>query len=855
MKKLILECGLAPGDIVMLTAALRDLHYWYPGQFITDVRTRCGDLWDNNPHIIPIPDNDKDAERIDCSYPLINRCNYTPYHCLHGFIEFLNEKLALNIKPTAFKGDIHLSKQERLWYSQVHEVTGEDTPFWIVAAGGKYDVTIKWWDSKRFQEVVNHFRQQVQFVQVGHKGHHHPKLDGVIDLRGRTNLRELIRLVYHSDGVLCPVTSLMHLAAAVPTKRKDVPQRPCVVVAGGREPAHWEAYPGHQFIHTNGAVPCSSNGGCWKDRTKRLRDGDHRDRAGNLCVTVTNGLPHCMDLISSEEVIRRIKFYYEGGVLKYLRPSQQIAAQKGIRATRNNTCESHPLSLHNAGMACENFITRIPQYPARFNGRGIVICGGGVKYFTNTWVCVNRLRKSGCQLPIEVWHLDEHELDEKMSALFAPLGVDCINAREVRRRYPARIPGGWELKAYAILHSKFREVLFLDADNVAVANPEYLFETAQYESTGAIFWPDYDHGKDKKALPIWRSCGLRQPNEAEFETGQIVVDKQRCWEALCLSLWFNENSNFYYQHLYGDKETFHIAFRKVKKTYSLVSTPIHTLDRTMCQHDFAGRRLFQHRNRDKWDLLLHNRKIEDFWFEDECLDHVKQLRQLWDGRASLALNGTFAVLRRASSQRNPTIQAVMVSFAERANQREATLKGLAETDWEAPAQLHVENGETDSSGLRHLRGMCLALQLGLQSKADYVLLFKDAIKFNRYLLHNLINWQPLRARMEGMASLYNPNVQEVACDVQSNTRVVPAIAAFGTEAFLVSRKSAEGLLRRWSRLERFQDFELRRAARCVGRTVLYHAPSLVQPIGNGRDSEPRPAVDFDPLWKARAECN
>ena len=37
----------------------------------------------------------------------------------------------------------------------------------------------------------------------------------VLDLRGKTDLRQLIRLVYHAQGVLCPVTLAMHLAAAV----------------------------------------------------------------------------------------------------------------------------------------------------------------------------------------------------------------------------------------------------------------------------------------------------------------------------------------------------------------------------------------------------------------------------------------------------------------------------------------------------------------------------------------------------------------------------------------------------------------------------------------------------------------
>ena len=142
----------------MLTAAVRDLHLCYPGQFLTDVRTSCPDLWLNNPHITPMKEEEPGVEALDCSYPLINRCNTTPHHCLHGFIEFLNHHLGLKITPTVFRGDIHLSEQEKAWYSQVHELTRREIPFWIIAAGGKYDVTIKWWDSRRYQEVVDHFR-------------------------------------------------------------------------------------------------------------------------------------------------------------------------------------------------------------------------------------------------------------------------------------------------------------------------------------------------------------------------------------------------------------------------------------------------------------------------------------------------------------------------------------------------------------------------------------------------------------------------------------------------------------------------------------------------------------------------
>jgi ADP-heptose:LPS heptosyltransferase len=317
MRSLILRNFQSPGDIVMLTAAVRDLHLAYPGQFLTDVRTPCAALWDNNPHITALREQDAGVEVIDCHYPLIHRSNYAPYHFLHGFIEFLNEHLGLAIKPTHFRGDIHLSAKEKSWMSQVEEILHRRVPFWIVVAGGKRDFTIKWWDHQRYQKVVDHFADRILFVQVGEAGHEHRALRNVIDLRGKTDLRQLIRLVYHAQGVLCPVTLLMHLAAAVEVAPRMPKNRPCVVIAGGREPPHWEAYPHHQFLHRAGALRCCDDGGCWKSRVRPLGDRDPKDRAENLCVNVVGALPQCMNLISAEDVIRAVEVYFQGGAIAY----------------------------------------------------------------------------------------------------------------------------------------------------------------------------------------------------------------------------------------------------------------------------------------------------------------------------------------------------------------------------------------------------------------------------------------------------------------------------------------------------------------------------------------------------------
>jgi ADP-heptose:LPS heptosyltransferase len=306
-EKIIFENWLSPGDIVVLTAAIRDLHATYPDRYITDVRTSCPALWENNPYITPIADDDPDARRVQTHYPLIHKSNEQPYHFIHGFHNYLSEQLEIDLRPLQFKGDIHLSQEEIECPSPLEEKLKNSNSYWIVVAGGKYDYTIKWWIKKRWQEVVNQLKDKILFVQVGEEGHCHPPLRNVADLRGKTDLRELIRLIYHSDGVLCPVTLAMHLSAAVPLKPEAKRLRPCVVINGGREPVHWEQYPGHQFLHTIGALDCCGMGGCWRSRTSPLGDGTPLDKAATLCLKVSDsGAPKCMEMITAEYVSRAV---------------------------------------------------------------------------------------------------------------------------------------------------------------------------------------------------------------------------------------------------------------------------------------------------------------------------------------------------------------------------------------------------------------------------------------------------------------------------------------------------------------------------------------------------------------------
>jgi hypothetical protein len=282
----------------------------------------------------------------------------------------------------------------------------------------------------------------------------------------------------------------------------------------------------------------------------------------------------------------------------------------------------------------EQFVRALPAFPEdRFQGRGIVICGGG-SYFPCVWICIRMLRSFGCTLPIELWYRGPREMTAEMKALVEPYGVVCQDSFAIAREFPVKRLDGWELKPYAILNSSFAEVLYIDADNTVVRNPEFLFDSDLYRQTGSLFWQDVpNHTLDQSYLKdaAWELLDLPFRDEPQFESGQLLIDKRRCWKPLQLTLHLNEHSDYYYTAFFGDKDTFHLSWRKLDQEYNLNPHPPAVLDNNivLVQFDPEGKRLFQHRCNAKWTLAEKNRRIRGFLFEEECVGFLEELRSRW----------------------------------------------------------------------------------------------------------------------------------------------------------------------------------------------------------------------------------
>ncbi|POM70410.1 Hypothetical protein PHPALM_13156 [Phytophthora palmivora] len=196
-------------------------------------------------------------------------------------------------------------------------------------------------------------------------------------------------------------------------------------------------------------------------------------------------------------------------------------------------------------------------------------------------------------------------------------------------------------KTYAVFYSAFEQVLLLDADNFAVQDPTYLFDTPQFRDNGAIFWPDF--WRPKKTIfniqPtsfVWEVFDLQPVDMFEQESGQVLINRSMHQKALNVLMYYAFNPSIFerLRLAWGDKDLFRFAWLKTGSSFHMIETPpgsagLKLPDQnifcgvTMVQHDPQGEIVFLHRNQEK--LSSENRAkvwthVQDFRMGEVHLD-------------------------------------------------------------------------------------------------------------------------------------------------------------------------------------------------------------------------------------------
>jgi hypothetical protein len=234
-----------------------------------------------------------------------------------------------------------------------------------------------------------------------------------------------------------------------------------------------------------------------------------------------------------------------------------------------------------------------------------------------------------CSLPVQVWHLGQRELSPAMQGLLRREEVEIVDAQPLLDRYPANIRNGWALKPFAVAHSRFAEVLSLDADALPLVSPEQVFEWPEYHEHGALFWPDLVEISPEN--PVWAAVGLPARREPALETGQFVLDKSRCWPELALTVALNSQSDQLYQMIYGEKDSFLLAFLLRGQPFNRISHLPLRFDSDLIQRDPAGEPFIHHRTFSKYLFTGPNRPVFGDTLTAAMEDAFRVLREGWTG--------------------------------------------------------------------------------------------------------------------------------------------------------------------------------------------------------------------------------
>lgn len=336
-EKICLSLDCAAGDITCVTSLPRDIHAAYPGRFEISVATNCKSLWHHNPHVTTVHDFLRPvigARRLVLKHQhwIHKSNNGERVHFVNAFHNVFTELTGLQLPCTQPKGDLYLEP----WQYKTPPISGR---YWLAMCGGKRDATVKIWSPAYWQELVNILRDRgIRIVQSGAAGRQdiHFHLENTLDLVGKANLRELMWKLYHADGVICPITCTMHMAAVF--------DKPCVVIAGGRESWWWEAYVNvqnvqqwgkfcapvrvpHRYLHTQGLLNCCKQRGCWKNKVTPAEMSKSKQAAvcrNPVQDSIGYPFPQCLQMITPIHVANAVTSYYSDGTLPPISQNYEI---------------------------------------------------------------------------------------------------------------------------------------------------------------------------------------------------------------------------------------------------------------------------------------------------------------------------------------------------------------------------------------------------------------------------------------------------------------------------------------------------------------------------------------------------
>jgi len=196
---------------------------------------------------------------------------------------------------------------------------------------------------------------------------------------------------------------------------------------------------------------------------------------------------------------------------------------------------------------------------------GIAMTIGTQSHVDNAYATLSALRnQQKSSMPVTVFYMDG-EIAKDVADMFTQAfgNIQFVNMASLPSTplCDEQAPAGFAIKALALYHAKeyYQHVMWMDVDSLPLTTPESLFESEAYTTQGNMFWPDFYNGWVNEA--IYDALTTAKPSEvADTESGQLLIDTCKHADVLQFVHVLNQQSAVTYDYMFGDKDTFRLAF-------------------------------------------------------------------------------------------------------------------------------------------------------------------------------------------------------------------------------------------------------------------------------------------------------
>jgi hypothetical protein len=223
--------------------------------------------------------------------------------------------------------------------------------------------------------------------------------------------------------------------------------------------------------------------------------------------------------------------------------------------------------------------------------RGIIYTGS-YKHLQQIFQSILALRLLKTKLPVEIW-VAKRDMKYCNAMLSIATNIPNIVLSEgASCKQLPDIVGGYSHKFYAMLSTSLSDVIFLDADNIPLRNVEEIFDSEEYQRTGAVLWPDRcgarckgvisDNGYTAFADHVLYTAGIGgliynasdRYYTQEAESGQMAFSIRRHGPIIELGRKLMEDIDFFSRVVRGDKDIWRVAFLMAGEQFHFVDKPI-----------------------------------------------------------------------------------------------------------------------------------------------------------------------------------------------------------------------------------------------------------------------------------------